>query len=87
MHTNLLTHEVLNILENLALPEYRGDGGRERLVDLLETNLQVLGASVATARLSDFRKLWHDGWSQILDRAVGDDCRTLVSDRFKSLIF
>ena len=87
MESNLLSHQIATLIQDLAAPEYEGAGGLTRILSLLNTGLTELGSDITRASLSDFRKLYHQGWTGVARTVCPTHHRELVTDRLKKLIF
>jgi hypothetical protein len=87
MNTNLLSHQVATLLQDLAFPEYQGDAGLDKLVTRLDAGLAKVGSSVEKAVMSDFRKLYHEDWKDLVLTLIQSQYRDLATERFKQLAF
>lgn len=87
MEPNLLTHQIAVMLQELALPEFQGTAGLARIVSRLADGLARVGTTVEAAALTDFRKLYHVDWSELVAALCPATYRELATDRFKKLVF
>lgn len=89
MGPNLLAHRVVDILfeegGRFALAE--DQGGRQRIERLLAEALGARGLSLETLSIHELRTFFHEGFEDLLERAVPADTRDRVGERFKRLVF
>ena len=83
---NLLTHEIMKIIYDegakFLYPEREDGLARIRLI--LGEALGELGTDLASAKTSDFRKLYHRGWNDLVDELVPYEAQDRVTERFVS---
>jgi hypothetical protein len=87
VETNLLSHRIATLIQDLALPEFQGEAGFSRIVTLVDEGLQKVGSNVRQAALSDFRKLYHEDWKAVLAAVCPESYREVLDDRFRQLVF
>ena len=87
MDSNLLTHQVATLIQELASGRFQGDRGFDAIVKLLDEGLSTVGSDVKRAGCSDFRKLYHTAWKSILETVCEASLRETLTDRFKKLVF
>ena len=87
METNLLTHQIATLIQELALPRFQGDVGFERILTLINGGLEKVTSNVEKATLSDYRKLYHEEWKLLLKTFCQESYQETLNDRFKKLVF
>jgi hypothetical protein len=89
MAMNLLAHRVVDILfeegGRFALAEEAG--GRARIERLLEDTMRARGVALETLSIHQLRIFFHEGFEELLERAVPADTRDRVGERFRKLVF
>jgi hypothetical protein len=85
--TNLLTHQIATLIQELATGRFQGEAGFAGIVKLIDEGLATFGSDVRKAGLSEFRKLYHTGWKSILETVCETSLRETLTDRFKKLVF
>jgi hypothetical protein len=87
VETNLLTHQIATLIQELAHPEYQGEGGFEKIVRELDSGLSRIGSSVLRAGLSDYRKFYHEAWKGVRETLCPAAYHEMIEDRFRRLVF
>ena len=87
METNLLTHQIATLVQELAHPEYQEAAGLDRIVAGLDAGLAKIGASVTTAGLSDYRKFYHEAWKDFRNTVCPQNYVEVLEERFRRLVF
>jgi hypothetical protein len=85
--TNLLTHQIAKLVQELSVPSLQGEEGFEKIILKLDEALRKVDSNVLTASLSDFRKLYHVAWKGLVESICEDDLQQTLTDRFKKLVF
>ncbi len=86
---NLLSHEVIKIIydEGAKFIYADRDEGFARIRNLLGPALDEIGTSLSTAKTSNFRKLFHRGWSELVGELVPYEAVARVTEQFRKLVF
>ena len=86
---NLLSFEIMKIIydEGAKFLYPEREDGFQRIRQILGGALEGLGTSLATAKTSDFRKLYHRGWNDVVDELVPYEAQDRVTERFRKLVF
>lgn len=85
--TNLLTHQIATLVQELAAPKFQGDRGFEEIIRQMNEALLKVESNVLKASLSDYRKLYHVAWKELVETLCEAGLRETLTDRFKRLIF
>lgn len=87
VETNLLTHQIATLIQELATPEYQEQTGLDRIVGELDAGLARVGSSVAKAGLSDYRKFYHEAWKDVRNKVCPPNYIEVLEERFRRLVF
>lgn len=87
METNLLTHQIVTLIQEFALDEYQGPEGFLKIATLVDSGLQVLGSNASRASTHDYRKLYHEGWKPLVKSFCPTGHLDLVDEKFRRLVF
>ena len=87
METNLLSHQIATLIQELAHPQFQDALGLDRIVAALDEGLITVGSSVGRASLSDYRKFYHEGWKDIRNKLCPASYVDVLEERFRRLVF
>jgi hypothetical protein len=87
VETNLLTHQIATLIQELAHPEYQDQKGLDRIVALLDSGLARVSSSVSKASLSDYRKFYHEAWKDVRNKVCPANYIEVLEERFRRLVF
>lgn len=86
---NLLAHRIADIVfeEGARFSVGEEAGGRTRVEQALAQILREKGIPPEAVTVEQLRRLYHDGWEDVLDMVCPPDTHTRVTDRFYKLVF
>jgi hypothetical protein len=87
METNLLTHQVATLIQELGKAEYQDPPGLDKIVHALDSGLAKIGSSVSRASLSDYRKFYHEAWRDVRNELCAPMYVDVLEERFRRLVF
>ena len=87
METNLLSHQIATLIQELAHPEFQEPKGLDRLIAKLDEGLARVGSSVTKAGLSDYRKFYHEAWKDVRNQVCPANYVDVLEERFRRLVF
>lgn len=87
METNLLTHQIATLIQELGKAEYQDAPGLDRIVHALDSGLARVGSSVTKAGLSDYRKFYHEAWPDVRNQLCAPMYIDVLEERFRRLVF
>lgn len=87
METNLLSHQIATLIQELAHPEFQDQPGLDRIIAKLDAGLTQVGSTVSKAGLSDYRKFYHEGWKDVRNSVCPTNYLDVLEERFRRLVF
>lgn len=87
MEANLLTHRIASLIQEFAYPEYQDEKGLNGIVAVLNTGLAKVGSDVTKASLSDYRKFYHEAYTDVVAELCPATYRDVLQDRYRQLVF
>ena len=87
MESNLLSHQIATLIQELAQPEYQDPPGFEKIILELDSGLAKIGSSVKKAGMSDYRKFYHEAWKDVRNKVGAPMYIDVLEERFRTLVF